>query len=97
MLGDPAGLKAGAVVQPVVGPVVKGSKVNVRGHVVRQKVLPFIVCPPAGSCQPCSVATASSFRTWIRERERERQRGKAYKVDLANKSSSMWHSLSHSA
>ena len=53
MLGHPAGLKAGAVVQPVVWPMVEGSKVYVSRHVVRQKVLPFIVGPPAGSCQAC--------------------------------------------
>ena len=53
MLGYPAGLKAGAVVQPVVWPMVEGSEVYVRRHVVRQKVLPFIVGPPAGSCQAC--------------------------------------------
>lgn len=48
VLGDPANLKAGAVVQPVVWPVVEGSEVNVGGHVVSKKVLPFIVCPPEG-------------------------------------------------
>ena len=53
MLGYPAGLKAGAVVQPVVWPMVEGSEVYVRRHVVCQKVLPFIVSPPAGSCQAC--------------------------------------------
>ena len=73
MLGNPADLKAGAVVQPVVGPVVEGSEVYVRRQVVCQKVLPFIVCPPAGSCQSCNVACASSFGTWMRQIETERQ------------------------
>ena len=73
MLGNPADLKAGAVVQPVVRPVVEGSEVYVRRHVVCQKVLPFIVRPPAGSCQSCTVACASSVGTWVRQLETERQ------------------------
>lgn len=47
VLCNPAGLKASAVVQPVIWPVVKSGKVNVRGHMVSQKVLTFIVRPTA--------------------------------------------------
>ena len=46
MLCNPAGLKAGAVVQPVVGPQVKGCKVDVAGVVVCQEVLALIEGPP---------------------------------------------------
>lgn len=56
MSGNPACLKGSAVVQPVIWPVVEGSKVNVGGRVICQEVLPFIVRPPGSHGQaklPC--------------------------------------------
>lgn len=47
VLCNPAGLKARAVIQPVIWPVVKSRKVNVRGHMVSQKVLTLLVGPTA--------------------------------------------------